>query len=44
MTERDRRTDHSGPVGEDFLYVFKPRPRAREPDYGRTASSPSPPA
>ena len=29
-------------VGEDFLYVFKPRPSGRGPDYGRTANAPAP--
>ena len=27
---------------ECLLYVFKPAPRAREPDYGRTARDPQP--
>ncbi len=38
----DRQTEICSPVGEDFLYVFKPAPTGRGPDYGRTAHSPAP--
>jgi len=32
------------PIGENFRYVFKPRPSGRGPDWGRTAHAPRLPA